>query len=144
MTGVWKMQFFAEMNRAERKKVKKPKIIVLLVIFSLLLLCVTCKLWWDNHLLKGEVYAMSVYAGSIQASVDYNCKILRIYKLSSNKDRSSFTGVTEGPFEVWNWPSLSGSTYSSSIYVKAYNSKISKLYQEDIKRNETGSDPNGT
>lgn len=121
---------------------KKLKMNFLLGIFFLLLFFITCKLWWDKHILKGEVYAMSVYAGTIQASVDNNCNILRIYKLSSKKDRS-FTGVTEGPFEIWHWPSLRGSKYSSSIYVEAYNRKTMKLYQDEIQKNETRENETG-
>ncbi|MEN6307162.1 MAG: hypothetical protein ABFD91_05340 [Anaerohalosphaeraceae bacterium] len=118
---------------------KKSKALLLVMVF-LLLLFATGKLWWDNHILKGEVYTMSVYAGTIQASVDYDCNILRIYTLNSDEDRR-FTGVTEGPFEIWNWPSLKGSRYSSSVYVEAYNRKIKKLYQEEIQKNEMGLDP---
>ena len=102
---------------------------ILLILLFLFLVSVTGWLWWDNCLLREDVYIMSVYAGSMKALVDYENGKLRLYELKS-EGTHSFSGENRGSFEIWYWPYFGRDLYSSDIYVTSYNKKMKRLANE--------------
>ena len=105
---------------------KKVYVKLPLIILFLFLLFIIGWLWWKNCLLRDDVYAMSVYAGTIQALTDYDNDKLRLYELKS-ESAHAFSGETKEGFEIWYWPYYGRDIYSSEIFVSSYNKKMKKL-----------------
>ncbi len=109
---------------------KKRLLTILVVLVICLQFFVMGRLWWNNHLLKSDVYGMSVYAGTLQALVDYEKGKLRILELTI-EGPSSYSGRDEGEFEIWNWAYYNKHFYyTNKCFIDAYNRKIKVLHLE--------------
>lgn len=73
---------------------------------------------------------MSVYAGTLQANVDYEKGKLRIYELTIDGP-TCYSGRDEGKFEIWNWTYFNKVFYySNKNFVDSYNKKMKILHQK--------------
>ncbi|MBL8820040.1 MAG: hypothetical protein JNL58_28710 [Planctomyces sp.] len=55
-----------------------------------------------DWLWQEEVYPLIGIFGSARADEDFRNGKLRLFELGSEQERDTFTGRSEGPFEIWN------------------------------------------
>lgn len=91
-----------------------------------------------NSKWETEVYGLAGYVGSKRANDDFAHGKIRVFQLNGPQENDSFTGQTDGPFEVWNhyyFPELGHpNEFSTRVTIKFYNLRMRKLQTEQSKR----------
>ena len=116
----------------------KVALLVLLLLNLFLSILLSRALWREKCGWRAQIYGMASYAGSLQAKADYHAGNLRLYKIAVEGD-IKFTGRTDGPFEIWTWPTHpvlgEPEKYSSETYVDFYNKRMRSLQEVQPDRN---------
>ena len=90
---------------------------------------------------RTQMYGMAWYAATLQAAGDYDSGNMRLLEAAEGGG-IEFTGRSEGPFEVWTWPSypelqfpgLSRPVeYTTERFVASYNRHMRKMHEAHLK-----------
>jgi len=87
---------------------------------------------WHNFELEQQRSAMTVYAASLQANVDFDHGLLRKYELSMT-NKIGYSGRRDGAFEIWTWPANTEAgqpaQQTSQQFVDTYNDKMKYMVE---------------
>lgn len=83
---------------------------------------------WRNHMWETEAYGMTGLIATEHAMRDFSQGKLRLLALAGENREPRYSGVKEGPFEVWNPQFLPSLGYPHRFvqekYVEFYNRKM--------------------
>ena len=112
-------------------------ITVALVLTNLVTAVFLVKALWANRLWESQMFGMAKYAGSLQASTDFQTGKLRFYELIEDGNLE-FANRYNGPFEIWHWPYYpiifgGPHKYTEEMFIEAYNSTMQYRYDHPKK-----------